>query len=396
MPMDTGVNMDGPRALHSHEFEALRRLTDIVFRPGMPEQYPQLFNTDNLDNLTVCFDGPTCTSHVGMVQRNALLMGCPIRVCCIGAVATHPDYRNLGLASACFDNAVRKAYSDGVDVMIVSGGRGLYTRNGCLHVGRDYRVKTDAEATELPNLCEVTIRPMRNEDLPLVAECYRREPVRFLRPPDDYVYFTQSGWAMNAPSEILTIHEAVTDCDNDSVVGSAQAAGSFLAYVILRKAEAGSTTSLVEFGGDRTAVLAALPEIMTRYGLAGLNWQVQGSDFVMKAICERSGLELAPTSASGTVKLINFSQLMSRMRPRFAELLGAAAADRLRFEQNGDEYIFALGDEQTVLDRDVATYAVFGGLAGLPDPLQSAPGLLGDALRAILPMPTLWYGINYV
>src|SRR5579862_8267342 len=137
--------MDGPRAVRLDEMDALRKLTDVVFRPGMPEQYPQLFNNENLDNLRVCFDGSTCVSHVGMTQRNASLMGCTIRVCCIGSVATHPDYRNQGLASACFESAVEKAYADGVDVMIVSGGRGLYTRNGCPRLGRDYKVKISTE-----------------------------------------------------------------------------------------------------------------------------------------------------------------------------------------------------------------------------------------------------------
>jgi hypothetical protein len=69
---------DGPRAVREAELPALRALTDIVFRPLMPEQYPQLFNTKNLENLRVCFDGDVCISHVGMVQRDALLMGCRI------------------------------------------------------------------------------------------------------------------------------------------------------------------------------------------------------------------------------------------------------------------------------------------------------------------------------
>jgi len=379
--------MDGPRAVRIHEMDALRKLTDVVFRPGMPEQYPQLFNAENVENLRVCFDKRICVSHVGMVQRGALLMGCSIRVCCIGAVATHPDYRKQGLASSCFDDAVQKARADGVDAMIVSGGRGLYTRNGCLNLGRDFRVTTNSTSFDRSQGQSVTLTSMFDGNPELVRECYRREPVRFVRPPADYEYFLQSGWAMNSPAETLMIHEK-TDTH--------QRRGAFLGYAVLRTGEPGKASSLIEYGGDRHAVMASLPEIFRKYGFTELSFQVMGSDSVMHALCESGGFDMVPTSASGTVKLINFPQLMTRMRPRFTEILGSATARRLRFEQDGDRYIFALGDETLELDRDTATRAVFGDLQGLPEELNIGAGYLGIELRRILPLPTLWYGINYV
>ncbi len=74
----------------------------------MPEQYPHLFNEDNRENLRVCMDGGKCVSHVGMTVRDASLFGCRIKVCCIGAVSTDPEYCGQGLASACFDDARAK------------------------------------------------------------------------------------------------------------------------------------------------------------------------------------------------------------------------------------------------------------------------------------------------
>ncbi len=386
--------MDGPRAARPDEVDALRQLTDVVFRKGMPEQYPQLFNAENLENLRVCFDGPICTSHVGMVQREALLMGCRIRVCCIGAVSTHPDYRKQGLASACFDDAVKKAHADGVDVMIVSGGRGLYIRNGCLNLGRDYRVKVTADSFKPSSNQTIKLIPMPDSSRDIVAECHRREPVRFVRTPADYRFFKESGWAMNSPAEILMIYGKTRDTSEEP-----DREGPFLGYGVVRKPDAALAASLIEFGGDRHAVLAALPEIIDRQSLTSLSFQVMGSDPVMQTLCEREGFEMTPTSASGTIKLINFPQLMSRMRPRFNEILGNASADRLRFEQDGEQYIFACGDAHIALDRDTATRAVFGDLAGLPEEIANGPSEaheLRQLLSSILPLPTLWYGINYV
>src|SRR5260221_13879810 len=102
--------MEEPRAVREDEFESLRALTDAVFRPGMPEQYPQLFNADNRENLRVCVDAGRCVSHVGMTQRKASLLGVPIQVCCIGAVCTYQEYRGQGLASRCFEDAIAKSH----------------------------------------------------------------------------------------------------------------------------------------------------------------------------------------------------------------------------------------------------------------------------------------------
>src|SRR5436305_8911342 len=101
--------MEGPRGVRPADMESLRELTGLVMREGLVDQFAQLFAESNYENLRVCLEHGRCVSHVGMTQSGAALFGCPIRVACIGGVCTHPDYRKLGLASACFDDAARKA-----------------------------------------------------------------------------------------------------------------------------------------------------------------------------------------------------------------------------------------------------------------------------------------------
>lgn len=367
--------MEGPRAVRPEEFASLRELTDTVFRTGLVDEYRQLFNEDNVENLRVCVDDGRCVSHVGMTERGASLFGCSIGVCCIGAVATHPDYRGQGLASACFDDAVAKAYGDGMDIMIVSGNRNLYRMRGCLRVGNDTAFTLTKDALgEDPS---ITVEPMADDDLPLVTECYRREPVRFLRPLEDYRYARQTGFVMNRPSDFLVIRQD----------------GAFRGYVIIQRPADGKAR-LAELAGDRHAVLAALPEVFRQYGLTELGWQVQRHDHLLRSLCQSRGLPATPTPAAGTVKLINFPQLMERLRPRFEELLGRREAMKLRFRQQDEQYVFAFGDETRVADRDTTTRLLFGA----PDDaeVRSGAGGLADVLATILPLPTLSYGINYV
>ena len=381
--------MEGPRGVRPEEIESLHSLTDRVFRPEavnppvMAKQYPQLFNADNYDNLRVCVEDGICVSHVGLKAQDAYLFGCRIRTACIGGVCTHPDFRKLGLATLCCDDAWRKAYEEGVDVMIVSGDRNLYRLRGCLRIGDD-RVFSVTPETIPPALAElsktVTLTPLTEEELPLIMECYRAEAVRFQRYPSDYRYLMQSRWAMNSPLDLWVIRER----------------GEFRGYIFAKNPRGQSESNLVEFAGDRHAILAALPELMRRYSLTNLHFQVQRHDRQLRSLCEANGWEGTPRSASGTVALVNFPQLMERMRPRFEELIGVERTAQLRFSQEGEAYRFGLGGEEFTTDRDTATRMVFGTLAGGEPALQGLGGALGEVLRTILPLPTLWYGINYV
>lgn len=371
--------VDGPRALGAEEWDSLRALTDAVFRPGMPEQYPQLFDEANRENLRVCVDGGRCVSHVGMTERGATLFGCSLGVCSVGAVATHPDSRGRGLASACFDDAVDKAARDGMDVMLVSGDRSLYRRRGCLEIGGDAAFTlTPAQAGALDESARlsVTVSLMTDQDLPLVRECYRAEPVRFVRAPDDYHFAQQSGLVMDSACDFWVVRER----------------GAFRAYAVVERRDDGLRVRLLEFAGDRRALLAALPGLIGRVAPAALQWQVARHDGPFRSLCEGAGLAPTPAPSPGTVKLLRFVPLMERMRPRWEELLGARDAARLSFRQSGDQYAFGFGGDTLPADRDRTTRLLFHPAAVS----ALTPGPCADVLRQILPLPWVWPGINYV
>ncbi|HLV80172.1 MAG TPA: GNAT family N-acetyltransferase [Chthonomonadaceae bacterium] len=375
----------GPRAVKPEEFEGLGELVGAVFRPSSPhsmfQEYPQLFNAANFENLRVCVENGRCVSHVGMIEREASLFGCPIQVCCIGAVATYKEHRGQGLASACFDDAVQKAYQDGVDLMIVSGDRNLYRMRGCLRVGngRDFHLTADSLAG-LEGLPVVKLETVTEETLPQMRECYRREPARFLRPLEDYRYAWQSRFVMNQPVDFLAV----------------QADGIFCGYIILQQPNEYKWAAIAEYAGDRRALLAALPQLFARYKVEGLGWHVPQHDTFFRALCEGTGLQGEPASTSGTYKIINFPQLMQRLRPRWEELLGREEAAKLDFSQDDDRYVFKRGRAELATDRDTATRLLFGTIEGEAAPAVEGHGALTEALKTLLPLPCLWYGINYV
>ena len=187
-------------------------MVSTVFRPEMFHDYPQLFNEANREHLRVVATGGKVVCHVGFTERPASLSGCRIDVACIGAVATLPEQRGRGYASAAFQDACERAAADGVDVMLISGGRGLYTRVGCRAVGRDWGFsltpQTALRLAALPGVAgtaHYTLAPAGPPQIGALRALYQREPVRFLRPLEDWEMAFQCGIVMNTAADFWAL-----------------------------------------------------------------------------------------------------------------------------------------------------------------------------------------------
>ncbi|MEO8212104.1 MAG: GNAT family N-acetyltransferase, partial [Myxococcales bacterium] len=202
-----------PRAVSEDEWPALRTALNAVFRPAggdLTRECPLLFEPKNRVNLRVIcstsdgtwFDGapdrggqsanpdldpdthrrgPSAgiklLAHAGFVTRDALIHRHKARVACIGAVATAAPHRGHGLGSRVFGEALRAARR-GADLVMVSGDRGLYRRQGLTPVPplAHFRLCATTEAgkpleTRLANVA----------DLKSLAALYDGDDVHFVR-----------------------------------------------------------------------------------------------------------------------------------------------------------------------------------------------------------------------
>jgi predicted N-acetyltransferase YhbS len=385
---------DGPRALRDDEWPQLDALVSAVFRPSMFQNYPQLFDRANRANLRVVAEDGKVVTHVGMTQRAASLQGCRIDVACIGAVATYDAYRGRGFASAAFQDCCDKAAADGVDVMLISGGRGLYTRVGCRQVGRDYDVALERETAGVLSADGCDLVACGPDDVPALRAIHAQEGVRFIRPRDDWRWFFASRVAMNTPADLWGVRRG----------------GALQAYLLVhqpdkirRRAPGDPTTArIVEYAGDRTAVAAGMRLLLETYPVDRATIHAGGHDAVLRAVLESNGLSGTPAGASGTLRVINFPQLMERCRPLLAARAGSEVAAALRFEAH-ERPGSALGGFTIRLGAATLRLPDLAGLAqylfGSTKPLDVEP--TGDAgltalMQEVLPLPTLWYGINYV
>ncbi|MBI2950924.1 GNAT family N-acetyltransferase [bacterium] len=250
------------RSVCRDEFESLDALLSAVFRPGLVEQYPHLYSPENTGNMRVVVQDGKVVSHIGTIRRYASLLGCTVRVASLGGVSTYPECRGKGYATALFEDWMRVCREDGVDFMLVSGYRKMYHRHGCRYVGKDFNFDVArADAGRLDD-AGVEVREAGLEDAEAIAEVYRREPVRWLRPPADYRNALTS-YVMNRPAQFLTLYEQ----------------GALRGYVIvqmLREQDRERKVQLLEFAGDRRSVAGALGEVVRRYDLEALRVHAAG------------------------------------------------------------------------------------------------------------------------
>ena len=118
------------------------KLCNLVFRKtetpehnDMHLQFPLMLSEENAENLMVAVDGDRVVSHFGTSLTPMIIDGVEIPYGQIGAVCTHPDYRGQGLGTKLLFNTFENFKANNVNIITISGGRGLYRRNGAVDLG---------------------------------------------------------------------------------------------------------------------------------------------------------------------------------------------------------------------------------------------------------------------
>lgn len=351
--------MEGPRAPRLQELDEVIELVNTVFSPesrSMGFEFPQLFSGDNLARLRVFVDSGTGTpvAHAGYVAQELVVEGCRLPVAALGSVCTLPEFRGRGLASGLVKSIMEQACSEGLVMMLISGGSNVYRRLGAIETG-DF-VRVEAGAGELSRFSEavrgwpidkeIVCRNARPEDVPAMAAVYRREPVRYVRSVKD---FSELTWWRPEMKRLFA-------SESMWVASTGQ---ETLAYIVarLRTLDDGRARLHVpEFAGPRWAVACLMERACAELAPDMLTMTMCASDLDMIETLRRAGLPLHRTMLPGhTVMALDPAALLNGVEPIFAERDGAIRDDSLA-ALSGAELIKAL----------------FGGANAIPLPV---PGL---------------------
>ncbi|MCE5229238.1 GNAT family N-acetyltransferase [bacterium] len=380
-----------PRTPGGEEYDDVTALCNRVFRPDgwadMRAQYPLVLRRDNIEQLRILSENGKPVSLVCMVEGNAALLGCAVRIALIGLVCTGQECQGRGLAGVLMDDAVERATAMGYGMMLISGGRTLYTRRGSHYVG-DF-VKYEADPARLPCADGLTISQMTPERAGDAWPLLEAEPIRFRRTPEDYAKLLATDWVVGYPGSTWLVERT----------GRAVAVFS-INHKRLTDSSKIEAFGVREMGGSRQAALAAVGELARRFGTKQVEWDGCGRDAALADAFAAIGVKPDRAAHYGTVKLLSVERLMNEFKPLLCERLGEKTAAALTITSQIDggtvrRVAFELGNERLMVEGEVEVLAALFGAPEI-DPLAAAPEKLGKVLRLALPLPLPLYGLNYV
>ena len=388
---------DDPHLVRRDELIASNELAHICF--GEPEV---IIDQDELTSYTPPSRGGTyvlahkgrLVSHISISHNQIRMYDGIIRVASIGGVCTHPDYRNKGLASRLLEFCTRKLAQEGARLMLISGGGGIYTRQGNVPHGRFmyFSIKPGQISSWRATPVDLMLRRMTCDDALRVSQLYQAEPVHFIRQKSDF------SEALHNPLRNTYIY-----ADQWIVARSGQG----VAYLLLGSPwehELGEGIRHVgEYAGSRLAMVDALKSLLTLSNLQELSWPVAWQDLELIQLLHDYGCSGSVAPLDGhTLRIVNFPGFMHDLRPNLQARLGAKLLRGLRFEQSGplvggtgaDHYTIVRGSYRLELDGAAMTRLVMGNTESETEPIQLS-GALADVIPALFPLPSFLPGINY-
>jgi GNAT superfamily N-acetyltransferase len=325
---------------------------------------------------------------VGYYQTKVIIQGAAaIQVGSIGSVCTDPAYRGKGLASQILDVVEAKAQKEGIQVLLISGERSLYTRRQCIQVGGfiEFSLKGRQPATAP----DFEMHTYQVEDTPEIYALYNQEPVRFYRSHEEFSTLLKAGLLPFYWTNKLYVIKTN---------------GHAVAYFFLGLAHQQPLWGEIsEFAGDRGALSAAFNLVCQQEGLHHLVVRTSLKDPLSAHL--RQSVEEGGKNADqvGTVKIINSAGLMKNLRPYFLQYVPRKMLSALHWaEKEGRFYLSCDGETVEIGDLTSLTQLVFGFSPGhrLSETVSAflvRHSQAGEFIHSVFPLPMPWAGnLNFI
>jgi predicted acetyltransferase len=384
--------MEGPRATKPEEVQSVIDLVNLVFRTGnqlkptMGIEFPLLLCEANRDNMRIITEDGHPVSDINYYPASIAVERSTVRVASIGAVCTHPDYRGRNYATAILDDVEDKMRREGVEVMLVSGSRGLYLRRHCVKVGGFYKALLKPNKEQRKDL---TLTEIDSSNIREAVHLYHQEAVRYHRTFQEFIQFHKGAttpWG-NMYYKSYLIH-----------IG-----GKAAAYMIVRFFTDTDRAEVREFAGDRGTVISGIYKMIQDNSLTECSL-VSARNDVINILLEEKGIQLQHQDQQGTLKILNYPSLMNSLKSYMRQYLPDDRMDLLKFEETDGEFMMAAGEETLTIDSmELLGQLLFSQREQEPltdalfrDELADKPRLR-QILSTVFPIPFPWTGnMNFI
>jgi len=217
-----------------------------------------------------------------------------------------------------------------------------------------------------------------------MARVSAAEPVRFRRPPEELALLVAGRNARSEPDLFRRVAFAGRD----------------LAWINLSTFDARRSWKLWDYAGDREAVAAGLALLMRAERIESVTAHVPAWDVALNARLAAAGLrgkdDVLPWH---TIKIPDFHRFMELFRPALAERVDSRTLAGLRFETRpGGGGVIRAGKQALTLKNPHDLVALMFGAppARMPAAIRRAPEPVARFIKAALPPPLRFPGLNYV
>jgi len=352
---------------------------------------------DDIVNLDIVLEDGRSISRVGMKEREVIIYGCKTKVGCVGGVATKPEYREKGLATRLMIHSIQRLNDDQGDIMLVSGDRDLYRRQGCVGAAKFHRFRVTQMDAEKLNDSSIQLLPYKKERLLDVVNIYQKEPVRFCRTLEEF----RVSLERRTPAPFWTKTDVLILQDD----------GQPLGYVITQEPRdegrgKGRVRGIAEYAGVRKTVADSIKPLFARYSMEELIFFVPEYDVEFLHTLKQRGIQGDKGNLRGhTFRIVNLPRLMDRFTTYIEERVGRNRAAALRFAQEGDRFSISYKQDHLELDgetlvslilgtHDEAEKKVISSAQRMQAGMRTLPEEMAELLQALFPLPFPWPGLN--
>jgi GNAT superfamily N-acetyltransferase len=382
---------EGPRNPRGEEVMMAAELARSVFFPNSrsleeaASSWPMAFHRGYIEGSFVILHEGRPVSMICRLERDVVIFGHRLRMGFIGNVCTHPDHRGKGLATTILEASMERFLSSGVDIVFISGARRLYYSTGANHVGGITRFRIPHNSLAISGRSSLGIRPAGDLDPPLLAELYRDEPVRFIRPLEDYELVLKHRHCSGKSCEFFIIEESGSPSGYLLVSGPLEDKGKRFRWVL-------------EYCGEREIVLDAI-RVLSSVLFPGMDFlliDVAIGDPLMTMLL-RLGISGEAFQLPGTVKLLDFPRTMAKLIPYFEERVGKERLGTVDPIAGSGRYV--LCSENGILQIDGEEnmlWTLFGAPPGREVGNVVVTGIMKDLIARCFPLPLPSLHVNMI
>ena len=135
------------------------------------------------------------------------------------------------------------------------------------------------------------------------------------------------------------------------------------------------------------------------FNIQSIGVPVPAHDAEFSLLLDSIGAEVVnQKSTSGTIVILHFPRLCSKLKPMFEEIVGSKISRKLTFQERNGSYAISLDGDDMVLDNaHDAARLIFGNPADRDEQTEiSAQGKLREVIGTIFPIPRPEYGLSYI